>query len=105
MPRTASAKNPNSVSRTLYSTMAQDARHREAAAEFNNHVPTAILARFDDVHNLFGIPAYLHPRMAAAAKAARLSMRNYLIKLITEHALGLPAAADETEPARKAANK
>ena len=96
MPRTASSKSPKPVSRTVYSTLAQDARQREEAAEhFAGSVSAALVARFDDVHNLFGIPMYLRPRVEAAAKAAGLNKRDYLIKVLTEHALGLPATAEE----------
>jgi hypothetical protein len=96
----------NAVARTVYASLAQDAHHREVAEAFyGGNLSKAFLARFDDVDNLFDIPAFLRPRIVAAAKAANLSLRDYVIKVFTEHALGLPATTDEKPEPRKPARK
>ena len=59
---------------------------RVANASFEGSFSAAMKSRFRDVENLFGIPAYLKPRVAAAADAAGLSLRDYVVKVFTDHA-------------------
>jgi hypothetical protein len=90
MPRTS--RNPkNAVNGTYYASLAQHAHIKEVAAKFyGGNINSALMSRFTDVDDLFGVPVFLRQRVEAAASAAGLSIRDYVVKVFTEFAMALP---------------
>ncbi len=103
---TSVRKEHNAVTRTVYCSVQQSARMKEVAdAEFAGNVSRALLGRFEEIDELTFLPAHLRAPLTSLAAATNLSIRDYVIKVLTDHAYQHPETSEAPAPAKSAASR